>query len=745
MPNNSGNSSVAWLMYHCGIAVDMDYDPAGSGAHTQDATLALANYFKYDQTSINFYNRADYDDPTWISMLKTELDNLRPIVYSGRSTASGGHAFVFDGYNSSDQFHVNWGWSGAYNGYFSIGDLTPSSYNFNDENGAVIGIQPAVEGEEKFYMVKKFTGFSNESEYPRYIHAVDETTAWAIGADGSGGGAEFKHFTRTTDGGYTWTAKTFSTNSTAFSMIFALNKDTAFISAWGNGSGNHVLRTYDGGNTWTPVLNGAGSESFFNVVHFFNPNDGVSQGDPQASEYELYTTTNGGNNWTRVSGANIPNPLAGEYGITGLYTAIGDNIWYTTNKGRVFYSTDKGYHWSVSAIYSGAYDTGIEIAFDDGGLNGLALVSLSSGTTNMGYKFYNTTDGGHTWTELVTTGNAYTSGISSIPGKENTFVSVGADYQTPHEGISITRDGGLTWTNGPMYYTKYQMVSVEFVNANKGFVGTFCGDYTDGMFIGSMFDLITANFEASDAGSNHDLFCTNTDITFTNTSTGDAETYEWDFGVDASPATGSGIGPFVVQYSSAGEKTIVLTVANSTTEDSDIFEKNITITNVSPANIDTIYGDTEVLTGETITYSVDNQSDVNFIWSLSSENWIGESTSNTIDVLFNEAATGSITAYAKNGCGQGEAYILDINCITGINFPDNRIIISPNPARDILKINEMNGALIYIYDISGKIVHSEIIESDHTELNIASLENGQYIIKSLFENKSYITVFTVIK
>ena len=40
-------------------------------------------------------------------------------------------------------------------------------------------------------------------------------------------------------------------------------------------------------------------------------------------------------------------------------------------------------------------------------------------------------------------------------------------------------------------------------------------------------------------------------------------TYEWDFGLDATPATGSGPGPIVVEYSSTGDKIITLTVTDT--------------------------------------------------------------------------------------------------------------------------------------------------------------------------------------
>lgn len=163
MPNQlTANSSttqinaIATLMYHCGVSVDMDYgfsSNGGSGAYTQDVADALISYFKYDNNT-HFVSRANYySDNNWISLLKTELNAGRPIVYCGHGSM-GGHAFVCDGYDNSNYFHFNWGWGGAYNNvYYSINNLIPGVYNFTSNQGAVIGIKPSnnIEPELEMY------------------------------------------------------------------------------------------------------------------------------------------------------------------------------------------------------------------------------------------------------------------------------------------------------------------------------------------------------------------------------------------------------------------------------------------------------------------------------------------------------------------------------------------------------------------------------------------------------------------
>lgn len=158
MPNNvSGpNSSVATLMYHCGVGVDMQYSPQVSGAwviedHSpgtqNNAEYALKTYFGY-QPSLNGVARANYTQTQWINLLRGELDAGRPILHDGFGDG-GGHAFVCDGYDDNNYFHFNWGWAGAYDGYFTVNALNPSgtgtgggSGGYNSGQEAVIGIQP---------------------------------------------------------------------------------------------------------------------------------------------------------------------------------------------------------------------------------------------------------------------------------------------------------------------------------------------------------------------------------------------------------------------------------------------------------------------------------------------------------------------------------------------------------------------------------------------------------------------------
>lgn len=141
MDPNTATDAAALLIYHCAVSVDMDFGVDGSGAYSTDVPYALETYFGYDNDATHKY-KSSYPAATWIQMLKDNIDEARPLYYSGQGP-DGGHAFVCDGYDDSDMFHFNWGWSGYENGYFALTDLTPGSNNFNSSQAAVFDIYPA--------------------------------------------------------------------------------------------------------------------------------------------------------------------------------------------------------------------------------------------------------------------------------------------------------------------------------------------------------------------------------------------------------------------------------------------------------------------------------------------------------------------------------------------------------------------------------------------------------------------------
>ena len=139
---------VALLLWHCGVAVNMDYGVDGSGTQTSYIPGALMRYFSYP-SSVKYYSRDNFwgDDNDWRELILNELREGRAVAYSGHDPKGNyGHCFNLDGYDG-EFFHVNWGWGGSNNGYFPLNGLKDGKMNMNytDGQGVVVGIRPPSE------------------------------------------------------------------------------------------------------------------------------------------------------------------------------------------------------------------------------------------------------------------------------------------------------------------------------------------------------------------------------------------------------------------------------------------------------------------------------------------------------------------------------------------------------------------------------------------------------------------------
>jgi photosystem II stability/assembly factor-like uncharacterized protein len=315
------------------------------------------------------------------------------------------------------------------------------------------------------------SGFSNGLGVGQISIGMNDGDAlWALAINGDG--TINDAFSRSTDGGMTWTAGTFNAG-TGLSQIFAIDANTCWA-VFNTGATQGLYKTEDGGATW--VKKGAvyGSSSFANVIHFFNDNDGFAQGDPVGGYYELYTTTDGGESWTRVPEANIPVPTTGEYGITGNYSAVGNSIWWGTNQGRVFYSSDKGMTWGTTLTPFGAANV-VQPLFKDENV-GIAFRSY----LDMGIEpeLNVTTDGGVTWSSLFVNGPMYARWFAFVPGTPSTWV--GSSSEPGFEGFSYTDDNAANWTE---VTAGIPIQAPVFTDNATGWAGTWSDGASSGILI----------------------------------------------------------------------------------------------------------------------------------------------------------------------------------------------------------------------------------------------------------------------
>ena len=329
---------------------------------------------------------------------------------------------------------------------------------------------------------------------------MDASTVWALAYDGSTPtppattNPNIQEMTLTTDGGANWNAVTIDIGNPLLEInnISPVSGTTAWLSALVPADGNGVIyKTLDGGNNWTQQLATGfqtAPDSFVNGVYFWNANEGIAYGDPLGTganrRFEIYRTTNGGSNWTAVTGANLPIAQAGEYGYNNSPIVVGNTIWMTTSKGRLFRSSDKGVTWVVYptpiADFGGYSTPGTSgnAHFSDVN-NGCLLRSV--GTTTPVYTFYTTTNGGQNWSAGTPfTGTRYI--LNYIPGT----TTIVATSQAAPVGTSVSPDNGTTWTDLEPTGTEQRGASA-FLNATTGWSAGFSD--ADPLVVAGVFKL----------------------------------------------------------------------------------------------------------------------------------------------------------------------------------------------------------------------------------------------------------------
>jgi hypothetical protein len=157
-------NAVARLIRDCGDAVDMKYcsSNCGSSSTIDKARKALVDHFGY-HSDADVQTKSKHANSVWKKRIKSNLDSKRPVFYSGQG--SGGHAFVLDGYGSDDLFHINWGWNGNYNSWFTLDSLKPGIHNFNSSQEAIFYIHPKTNQDYCNFEISLLSHYTNKLLY----------------------------------------------------------------------------------------------------------------------------------------------------------------------------------------------------------------------------------------------------------------------------------------------------------------------------------------------------------------------------------------------------------------------------------------------------------------------------------------------------------------------------------------------------------------------------------------------------
>jgi len=327
------------------------------------------------------------------------------------------------------------------------------------------------------------------------LRFVNATTGFVVGSDGM--------LIRTTDGGTTWAGQIGGPRVPLYGVRF-VNPLTGIAV----GYEGVVFRTIDGGTTWEAQP--SGTTNHLRAVDFPEPSTGIAVGDfgtirrttnggaswsdlsiPPTSTTNLalsgvefadpttglvvgridsslgpgimltrsavLRTTDGGQNWVRVSAPWDRGLLAVCFGGLSTATAVGEG-------GVIIRSTDRGLHWVAQAGIPDP-ETGL-VSGPTERLNGVSFAGPERGiAVGDNGTILRTLDGGYTWTVQPsgTTWNLY--GVSSVNGVNAVAVgNVGT--------ILTTSDGGTTWGAATLALTN-NLYAVHFLDVDRG---TIVGD-----------------------------------------------------------------------------------------------------------------------------------------------------------------------------------------------------------------------------------------------------------------------------
>ncbi|UCC97318.1 MAG: C10 family peptidase [Phycisphaerales bacterium] len=143
--------AIGALCYDAGIAVEMTYEPSGSGAFLPEARDALVETFLYSSAILG-YDPGGNVHSGLREMINPSLDAKAPVILaiSDLSDPNSGHAVVCDGYgylSSTLYHHLNMGWQGVDDAWYNLPDIDSLQDRFNVIFGCIYNISTSGAGE----------------------------------------------------------------------------------------------------------------------------------------------------------------------------------------------------------------------------------------------------------------------------------------------------------------------------------------------------------------------------------------------------------------------------------------------------------------------------------------------------------------------------------------------------------------------------------------------------------------------
>jgi subtilisin family serine protease len=280
-------------------------------------------------------------------------------------------------------------------------------------------------------------------------------TGWAVGRSG----VRDIPF-RSTDGGGFW----LSADGNGFPFgrgVTCISSFTTIMAAVGTAPSSALAEVYtttDGGVNWSAAsvsdITGA-----LNWIHLYNIRVGMLQGNPKNGIWGIARSSDGGRSWLPI--ANSVAAEEGEKGWPGSYDSVGDTLWFGSNKYRIYRSVDRGMTWSS---FPTPGMNSVDISFADG-RRGVALFALRFGYGE--HMLATTRNGGESWRRVTSIEvNSARAGVYMERGGTRLWLLQGA-------AVYVSSDHGETWRaqaipQGFMGSTMAGVSSETYTDVNAG-------------------------------------------------------------------------------------------------------------------------------------------------------------------------------------------------------------------------------------------------------------------------------------
>ena len=761
-------NAIGTIMKCAGVSVDMDYATTGSGAYVMggqpSAQYSYVHFFGYQNViksiGLSGTNASDasvsISSALFIDSIEAELNASRLVQMEGSDVSQGGHTWVCDGYNTSNQIHMNWGWSGSANGYYTVTNLSPTgqNINFTTDIGVLIHILPPNTAfiTESMLITPGAICAGTSTQLSASTH-TGATYSWTPTTGLSSSTIANPVATPTATTTYTITADSAGIYATSSVTVTVNPKPAATIST------STAPTCYGTSNGSVTVLVSSGTSGY---SYLWSNGQATATATGLAQGTYSVTVTDS-KSCTATATQTITQPTALSASGTPSNATCGQangSIATSVSGGTSGYT----YHWSNSettatatTLAAGTYNvtitdahscsTTISATITGSGTLTLATTAANatcygsasgsanaSVTGNTGSVSYHWSTGATTAsiqnlaaaTYVVTiTDGSGCSATSSKTVSQPTALSATVNVVDAGCGTSTNGSATAAVSGGTGSYTYHWSNGANTaVNSNIA-SGTYTLSVTDANSCSATFSAVVASgssLSASVTSANATCYGSNNGtghITLNNGTSPYA--YSWSNGATSVSVNNLAPGSYSVTISDANHCTTQGSI--SVTQPNQI---QVT-TNSTSANGSQADGSATVanISGATAPYQ--------YFWSTGS-------TAQTIT----DIATGTygVTVTDANGCSQTATDVVGDKAATAISAVSNDLTFSlyPNPARTqvFVQFDQAGNAAttLSVRNILGQTIISQLISVSQTELDLNALANGVYLVELRHGEKS---------